>query len=393
MKKATITRRILSVLLSVVLLIGCIAISYGAFAATSISYVSLSVTGLSAGRVPSVNNCRSNTRGTGIVSLSTEVRSGNSFTKTTAPLEVGKSYRLMIEVETTGAYVFPELAVTATVNGDDLRTGVLWRSSYHITVVYGFTVTASLINRIAVSVPTLTVGGKSPLISDIYVSYGVEVYYLAQKKKMDNDIWANDTTPFESGNQYRLYFYIRPISNSYQFPVDKAQLSVEINGVAATIDNLTTSSVTVFYEFCLYDWVSVSNTSDGISEGDWFFDWIDYQSAQSLDDDEINRLKNAERFFVAPENEAIKIETKKEDDSWSESIYTSDSSAYNTYRPFIKQYQENTSPNNEEQNDHNDNEGSDSNGCPWCGKTHEGFFQGIVGFFHRIFARLFGAKY
>ena len=151
--------------------------------------------------------------------------------------------------------------------------------------------------------------------------------------------------------------------------------------------------MTVFYEFCLYDWVSVSNTSDGISEGDWFFDWIDYQSAQSLDDDEINRLKNAERFFVAPENEAIKIETKKEDDSWSESIYTSDSSAYNTYRPFIKQYQENTSPNNEEQNDHNDNEGSDSNGCPWCGKTHEGFFQGIVGFFHRIFAAIFGARH
>ncbi len=31
--------------------------------------------------------------------------------------------------------------------------------------------------------------------------------------------------------------------------------------------------------------------------------------------------------------------------------------------------------------------------CKWCGKTHEGFFQGIIGFFHRIFAALFGAKY
>ena len=31
--------------------------------------------------------------------------------------------------------------------------------------------------------------------------------------------------------------------------------------------------------------------------------------------------------------------------------------------------------------------------CKWCGGQHEGFFQGIIGFFHRIFAALFGAKY
>ena len=31
--------------------------------------------------------------------------------------------------------------------------------------------------------------------------------------------------------------------------------------------------------------------------------------------------------------------------------------------------------------------------CPWCGGSHTGFFQGIVGFFHRLMANLFGAKY
>ena len=35
----------------------------------------------------------------------------------------------------------------------------------------------------------------------------------------------------------------------------------------------------------------------------------------------------------------------------------------------------------------------DPNMCPWCGKVHEGFFQKIIGFFHTIFAKLFGAKY
>lgn len=31
--------------------------------------------------------------------------------------------------------------------------------------------------------------------------------------------------------------------------------------------------------------------------------------------------------------------------------------------------------------------------CPWCGGEHVGFFQGIVGFFHRIFAAIFGARF
>ena len=31
--------------------------------------------------------------------------------------------------------------------------------------------------------------------------------------------------------------------------------------------------------------------------------------------------------------------------------------------------------------------------CPWCGGAHEGFFQGIIGWFHSIFAAIFGARY
>jgi uncharacterized repeat protein (TIGR02543 family) len=35
----------------------------------------------------------------------------------------------------------------------------------------------------------------------------------------------------------------------------------------------------------------------------------------------------------------------------------------------------------------------DPNMCHWCGKVHEGFFQKIIGFFHNIMAKIFGAKY
>lgn len=33
------------------------------------------------------------------------------------------------------------------------------------------------------------------------------------------------------------------------------------------------------------------------------------------------------------------------------------------------------------------------NQCKWCGKTHKGFFQSIIGFFHRILAAVFGEKF
>ena len=36
---------------------------------------------------------------------------------------------------------------------------------------------------------------------------------------------------------------------------------------------------------------------------------------------------------------------------------------------------------------------ADHNICKWCGKDHNGFFQKIIGFFHSIFATIFGARY
>ena len=46
--------------------------------------------------------------------------------------------------------------------------------------------------------------------------------------------------------------------------------------------------------------------------------------------------------------------------------------------------------NNNTTSDDNDNH---VNICKWCGKTHEGFFQKIIGFFHKILASILGAKY
>ena len=53
-------------------------------------------------------------------------------------------------------------------------------------------------------------------------------------------------------------------------------------------------------------------------------------------------------------------------------------------------WQKNSAP---EQPGQPDNPSQPENLCKWCGKTHDGFFQKIVGFFHNIFAAIFGAKY
>ena len=36
---------------------------------------------------------------------------------------------------------------------------------------------------------------------------------------------------------------------------------------------------------------------------------------------------------------------------------------------------------------------SQGKACKWCGKVHKGFFQKIIGFFHKILAGILGAKY
>ena len=38
-------------------------------------------------------------------------------------------------------------------------------------------------------------------------------------------------------------------------------------------------------------------------------------------------------------------------------------------------------------------QGNNTNLCPWCGGEHIGFFAGIIGWFHGILARIFGARY
>ena len=52
-----------------------------------------------------------------------------------------------------------------------------------------------------------------------------------------------------------------------------------------------------------------------------------------------------------------------------------------------------TTPDQPDQPDQPDTPTEPEDLCPWCGGEHIGFFQGIIGWFHGIFAKLFGARY
>ena len=52
-----------------------------------------------------------------------------------------------------------------------------------------------------------------------------------------------------------------------------------------------------------------------------------------------------------------------------------------------------TTPDQPDQPDQPDTPTEPEDLCPWCGGEHIGFFQGIIGWFHGILARIFGARY
>ena len=66
-------------------------------------------------------------------------------------------------------------------------------------------------------------------------------------------------------------------------------------------------------------------------------------------------------------------------------------------KTFTAKFERDTTPDNPGQPDNPGDPGTTpaqpESVCPWCGGQHVGFFQGIIGFFHGIFAKLFGARY
>ena len=141
--------------------------------------------------------------------------------------------------------------------------------------------------------------------------------------------------------------------------------------------------------------------TDGLKDGDWYFDldafMEDYKAQEAaqgheLTDDEvaagIDGFKKNVLILYDPTSRTIYLFNLDSTAYYSGvNIFNpGDDYYYELYIPYIKQYQvpAPTGP---------DTPAPAESVCPWCGGQHEGGLQGIIGFFHNILAKIFGAKY
>ncbi len=392
------TKNLISVVLACLALFSCFSVV--SFAATPIRSVSIVISSpLVAGTriTNSFLTCR--TTGAGISSLKTEVLTNSTWIETTEPFEVKKQYRLTIEVETKGAYTFPEMAVSAnlTVNGKTIDAGVLWRSTYHISVTYIFSVEKRVLNAVNISIPTPSIGSYPPYFSEVSTFSSVKIItLLSNNSRVEMFIkkdgrWEKTTDRIEPGKLYRYYLRFAPESESYVFVENRALFSASINGKNAAFGSLTSSYVELFYDFQFIDWNRVLDSKEGLKNGDWYIDWDSMKADNKIDDQTISYRQEMQRLYIDAEGSVIKIETKQ-GSIWEESVFSSETDTYKEYKPYIKQFKD-TLPT---ENNSKESEALDNNGdsiCLWCGKTHVGFFQKIIAFFHNILIKIVGPKY
>ena len=144
------------------------------------------------------------------------------------------------------------------------------------------------------------------------------------------------------------------------------------------------------------DVVILKYDTDDLQDGDWYFDTAAYAESLKQDgwsDDEIaeliyNTKRDSVLLFNPNSGEIYEFDPHSYTNNGDIAAYVFEpgDEDYSIYRSFIKQYQAPapTDPGTP---------APAESVCPWCGGTHEGFFQGIVGWFHGILANLFGAKF
>ena len=132
--------------------------------------------------------------------------------------------------------------------------------------------------------------------------------------------------------------------------------------------------------------IQLKKPTDQLNDGDWYFDAdATYAAlAQTMEvsvDDLITFTDGLFYKVIAkydPVSGVLILQSATSDDPNDSSVYCPGDIGYEDYTAGVKQYHAPTQP---------------ENVCHWCGKVHEGFFQKIIGFFHNIMAKIFGAKY
>ena len=128
---------------------------------------------------------------------------------------------------------------------------------------------------------------------------------------------------------------------------------------------------------------TIKNSTTTLNDGDWYFDKdaliAAFAAGFNLTTEEASvMLADIKIAKYDPQSGVIVLMDASGDADGAVVALPEDGTAYDLYKAGIKQYHAPTQP---------------ESVCPWCGGQHNGFFQGIIGFFHGIFAKLFGARY
>ena len=137
---------------------------------------------------------------------------------------------------------------------------------------------------------------------------------------------------------------------------------------------------------------TVKNSTDTLNDGDWYFDKdaliAAFAQGFHLTTEEASEMLAdvAIAKYDPQSGIVVYMDASGDVDGAIVALPEGDGDVvYDLYKAGIKQYHASGNSGG--------SSGQSANLCKWCGKTHEGFFQKIIGFFHNIMAKIFGAKY
>ena len=214
---------------------------------------------------------------------------------------------------------------------------------------------------------------------------------------------AEVTTPFAVGKQYEVrmnFNYSRADDNDDDYEQLYYHAKYTINGKEATSERIMDGAVLVTYTFDALPAPDINititepkagETTDKATISVTPVKYAKYVAVSyNQGSDEVTAFEAGKQYYAHIE---INATSSDDFDAISNATYTVNGKAVqrelvdgvaiiNFY--FDKLPDADTTPTDPE---------PQQSVCPWCGGQHEGFFQKIIGFFHNILAKIFGAKY
>ena len=296
-----------------------------------------------------------------ITGVRVEEVQGDTAVPATPPFEDGKTYNIIVSIETANSQ--DEFADDLTMDINDINCYIINQTERTADVVLNVTIG----ERFDVTVRVVPEGAGTV--------YGAGSYPRGKYITL-----IQDPTP---GFMYAYYSYNGNICNNFW----SISPNYALNHYEVTED----IDVTVKY-VPEEAGIQLPMNTEGLKNGDWYLDVYQFtafwaEMAPNPDSEEfqyyVDYVKSNKTVTFYPNSGLVFVDTYEHGFFEYRSAYLPEMDDYGALRYSIRQYQTSDQP-----------EPPTAPVCKWCGGDHSnGFFQKIIGFFHNILASIFGAKY